>query len=841
MEGNDIEISSINIPQGYVRGFVAPCRRDNLAHVLAACLHEIGVPVAIGDLGNDVSLQAVANKFRVCFKLLGSNGSIDVFGNEVPGRICHIIRFNYGGQEHWQYDALFPSFVQRFDTVDLQPIRQSGILETLFDGKTALAPLPAGMSLVKLLEPRNVRVGLVGEFETGKSALLNALVGGVLVPEGTAGATTLVPTCVYYNDIDVIRVRFVPFPWEEVDAMIAFAARVHCAKREKGQKLQSMIPWVEALIGKKISLVDWPRGAEEDEKRFAKFIYDNIRKDLRDLLDSRRSKKEEFTSLSDASRRLANELKLPDVGTSGKDVVPGLWPVLKMVRISGRFPNIPRHVELLDLAGLNDSNSYRIRGTRDLVSTCQHIFLLTTGKAALGNVFADDFLDNFLEARLRAGFTQFTVIATHMDVIPDAVWPTKGPEPSFASMFWKYASIVENVIRQNLAASVCTLLERPQRAFQDVEAVFERQLQEFDRRRSLDSTDTDASSPHTPFVHHEDNAPSSHDYLPVAQGFVSLIPIIPTSARGFRAFSDPPDSRLKKESKFTSAELTGLPAVIRILNRLSEAGDPVMNVRWLIGYSQLRLGLQSIPVEAVKTIAEEMKRLEAIVFNNLETAQSAVDHLRINFKHDAQQSAVQFDWVYHDIIWFTNNPSSFRCALRGHGRWFCGGRHARQIDLNAEAVHFLLPRLHESFVKLVATVESHPEAVESMLFQVLERCGIPLSSNTIRQCYTNSLLAELQAFKDFRENITNEVKLLCEPNYLKADSFNVNLWIDRLVRDIFPLLVRRMAAFLSSIRQLCEREDQAVQELLVRGNNVDATRTALEQLIKLFEAATRNQ
>jgi hypothetical protein len=803
------DLTSVLLPN-YTRAFILPAQRDNLRFVLAACLHSVGIPIAAIDLQN-IGVEQCAAIYGVRFTVRSPHGIIDIFGKEGNDE-CIIIRFNQLG-ELWQYDALFlcPEPGQE-KIVDFQPFLSSNLLEKLFGPHQPLLPLPNKLALVDYLKTKRMRVALIGEIGSGKSALINALVGGALVPEGVVGAATSLPTSFRYRDDDQYRVKFVPFSWTDLEDMIAIATMQNCV-----EGISDSIPWLEALIGKRIDLALWPKNS--DNKDMKKFVLDNIRPSLFKILEERKMMNK-FGSLAEAARYLRGELVLPEYVDTYYET-QGFWPVLKRICVFGRFPWIPRHVELMDLPGLNDLHRFRSQNLRRIITRSDHIFILTRGNAAVAARGSDGIVESVLANSIGC-LDRISIIATRMDDIPDNF---ADDDANDELLYWKYACKVESVLRSNLEVLIQGVLQRRiNEKDVDAKSAYQSQVHDVEHRTSLGGSG--GNNNNVPAV-----AISERD---IAKRLVRLIRVIPVSANSFRFLQG------EKLRKFVNAiptiGQTGVPAIIRLLSHLSEVGDISQKVQWLVNYANMSMECGGVaPALLIRVDSQVAKLRDDFATGILKLAELSLERVVGKLSVFARASYNKFNWIGHSAVYFAHQPSSFQCALRGNGHWTCGGVLARTINLNSESAYFIIPELLQSFSAFTSSVQQHPSEIESVIFRALKEIPLSIESDSIAKFYQEGLLTKLSLLQTILNSIPNEIAVLCRSFYSNFTAESAERFVAHLEGSVLPQLLEKIRASIIEIWNQWRQQDEAVCLWFRRPRMNPETVEFVRQLNKMFE------
>jgi hypothetical protein len=810
------------IPDGFGLAYVTPNTRHNLIEVLTFSLRFAGFRIAQADFaafqktaGDDALLSAIASAYRVVFVVHDARNRTETrFGTASDAAPLHLIRAGTG--ESAIYDALVHSaptvFPEWEDVVD-EDIKQK--LELLFGENGAL--IPGEMS--SLQPARKLRVGLIGVFETGKTSLVNAVVGGNLLPEGISGATTCVPTVIESTGEDgAVEVTFCPMDWQNVDDQIAVAVSRYFTK---GPFPMGLRKWLETLINSPITEQRWPRTATGMDENLRKFIRSNIRRDLDDALN-RGAFSRSFRTIGEAAKEIKKHVRIDDA------VRDALWPVLGKVVISGAFHNIPRNVELVDLPGTGDINEFRSASSWNFARSCDQLLVLTSGADACGG--SGEFWEKVLEFMIERAFDRVTVVSTRMDDVPRQIRLDHAdlqPLEVF-SFFCKFA---EEKIREYITVSLVPSLE--EEADQDIAEAFEEQMRRRSNARGFGSDDNHDDGERFPRRQRRVDQAARQRALEMALKLVSQIPVIPTSAFGFMA---PEDCR----TRFPNREYTGVPAVIRLLFRLSIAADPVAKLALLLSFARFQQSVVAGRPDLQVTISQKVQELRDKLGGILTETKNAIAALTSLKRSLLQQSAVEYTWGYHDIHWFSDRPSSFQCALRGQGIWSCGGKYARLINLNSECVHFALARLAGTFSTLSAAVREFPQEVETCILAQLDTIetnslGGFRNAGSISSRF-RLVLACLDQLIEFKTNIAAAVRDIWVPQIPNPTGSSVEGFMLVAENIVFPQIIARLTVYCNDLLTRSESHSARVLRLIFMPPTMNATaRAALDVLFLRFE------
>lgn len=214
-----------------------------------------------------------------------------------------------------------------------------------------------------------VVTAFVGGTGAGKSTLLNAILGARLLPVNQMLACTAAISEVAYADSP------------DYSAEIEFVSREDW-EREKEHLLDD----IEEASGTGDPLDDTKTDSETParlvreahEKLWAVYRPDEDADpadfDFRDL--------QEPLEITRALKRGKELIETSDLKEFRKWIADYLdsghryWPIVKVVRVRGRFPALACGATLVDLPGLNDPNEARERITRNYLKTCKFVWII---------------------------------------------------------------------------------------------------------------------------------------------------------------------------------------------------------------------------------------------------------------------------------------------------------------------------------------------------------------------------------------------------------------------------------------------------------------------------------
>jgi len=246
-------------------------------------------------------------------------------------------------------------------------------------------------------EPAHVTVALLGTMGSGKSTLINTLLGAEVLATKDAGeACTAVPCELRWEAGPKFHVEIVylsPEEWEAertrlLDALDSTRGETDAESldiREEARKsLQAIFGLPESIKAESIDPTSLPR----------------LEEDLAKLRANSRFAHDGLAGLGERIR--------PFLTTEAPR-----WPLIRSVRVGGPFPRLPSDVTLVDLPGTNDPNQARESVTRRYLHRATNVWVVFTAKRSLGrDVMRPDMLLSLL---LASGTERLGFVATHAD------------------------------------------------------------------------------------------------------------------------------------------------------------------------------------------------------------------------------------------------------------------------------------------------------------------------------------------------------------------------------------------------------------------------------------------
>ncbi len=209
-----------------------------------------------------------------------------------------------------------------------------------------------------------VAISLVGGMGTGKSTLLNAIIGACVLPVNAMKACTSAICEVAYSEGPYrVRVEFVSREaWQrEVDQLLAdFRDTSNPGGEPEGTEEATQI--TEAVRNKLWTV--YRPSDESDPETFS--VHD-------------RHEPAEITEALDAGQMTFSTEDLDELGQIVERYLDSghrFWPIVKSVSISGPFDSLRDGAKIIDLPGINDPNEAREQVTKGHIKNCRFVWIL---------------------------------------------------------------------------------------------------------------------------------------------------------------------------------------------------------------------------------------------------------------------------------------------------------------------------------------------------------------------------------------------------------------------------------------------------------------------------------
>ncbi|KAK7063915.1 hypothetical protein R3P38DRAFT_2821173 [Favolaschia claudopus] len=220
----------------------------------------------------------------------------------------------------------------------------------------------------RILESKNMptcKLALIGKTGAGKSTLINCLLAqeAAIVPSSASGACTSATIEISYKDSDTI------------EGVVTFVSRDDWAK-----ELDILLTDIH---GEEDEVPHQSPVAKATNKIL--MIYPQLNgKNLKTLTKSK------LLKIDPVKEKLGKTLHLPPSDSSNfraslaeyVDSSCGLWPLVKKIEISGRFPVLSTGITLVDLPGYGDRDERRNNSAADYIQMADAVMLVADIKRA---------------------------------------------------------------------------------------------------------------------------------------------------------------------------------------------------------------------------------------------------------------------------------------------------------------------------------------------------------------------------------------------------------------------------------------------------------------------------
>ena len=319
----------------------------------------------------------------------------------------------------WESDLIGRAEVFRAELDHTRQVAADG--QRTIDLSTAETALKMFEDALNVDEP--VSIALLGGTGAGKSTLLNAIIGERVVPTSSMKACTSVITRVGYRDEESYR------------AEIEFVTRESWSKQLAAAShdvLGAAAPDVDDVSGV-AEQGTIPR--DEEDRLLAVYgpeCLDEFRRtgDVEWLIAP-----DDVSAALDLGRIVIEEADIAAFRDEVKKYLDSngyFWPIVRTVRIEGRFNALRGGGEIVDLPGLNDPNEAREETTRHYLRSARFVWVVFNTKRSLTKDITQTLHSRDLLGQLLAGgrLSTLTFVGTATDQIdPESDCEQLGLDP----------------------------------------------------------------------------------------------------------------------------------------------------------------------------------------------------------------------------------------------------------------------------------------------------------------------------------------------------------------------------------------------------------------------------
>jgi hypothetical protein len=248
-----------------------------------------------------------------------------------------------------------------------------------------------------------VVIALVGSMGTGKSTLLNTILGESMLPTSSTNSCTAAPCEISYEDIDDIAIEvslldediwnselreYFEFQSLQLDSDVKSELQPHIDRIEDKIRALYQIDSEQESIG--------PEHCFPDES-------------LRGVIGKP-------VIILHADRKKVKSTLAEYLSSKGR-----YWPLVVSVKIRGRFDLLRGGIVFVDLPGLNDATTARIKVTEDYLKESHRLWYVMNTKRALGKSDVDLMRGDEFRFVINNGREHaLAFLGTHVDDVGDA-------------------------------------------------------------------------------------------------------------------------------------------------------------------------------------------------------------------------------------------------------------------------------------------------------------------------------------------------------------------------------------------------------------------------------------
>lgn len=258
----------------------------------------------------------------------------------------------------------------------------------------------------------DVVISLLGGMRTGKSTLINALLGAPVLPTGGEEACTSAVTEVSYAEGPeyTARIEFMSrLEWEKLVEALLAEDRAEAADEQAGGDREGNARAEGHAILREIYGSERLRAIRETKNL-------TMPTEIEQALAAGSATIQE-NDLGTFMDRIAPYIVSENPAkTKGNNAQPVYWPIVRVVKISAPFPSLRSGIRLVDLPGISDPNPARRAITQNHLKNCRFLWFVFNMKGVLDNGLSEVITsEQYLQMVLDGRATATTFIGTGSD------------------------------------------------------------------------------------------------------------------------------------------------------------------------------------------------------------------------------------------------------------------------------------------------------------------------------------------------------------------------------------------------------------------------------------------
>ena len=297
-----------------------------------------------------------------------------------------------------------------------------------------------------LKNPERVSVALLGGTGAGKSTLVNALIGAVVLPTNSISVCTSSITRVRYRSGANYSATIEVVPRETWQKQVETISEDIKASKQ-GDSDESSYVNIAVVPEDEAGRIRAVYGNEQYEE-FAKngdisLLSEPI--EIRSAFEKRKIKVS-YSNTDDLRKEISRYLTSKE----------SFWPIVQSCTIEGPFEGFDHGGEIVDLPGLNDPNEAREELTKKFLESSKFVWVVFNMKRSLGKELTQVLESRDLLNRLMAGgrISTLTFVGTHSDdistVSPSDIGLEDDDDVSNADVALRRNFLAEEELRTNL-------------------------------------------------------------------------------------------------------------------------------------------------------------------------------------------------------------------------------------------------------------------------------------------------------------------------------------------------------------------------------------------------------